>query len=57
MIIWVIQTQRVAELMNKNTADIANGPPVRAKTQRTPIRVERLIFVKENVSLDNIAAP
>src|SRR5438094_8498217 len=41
--------------MNKNTADIANGQPVRAKTQRTPIRVERLISVKENVRLDNIA--
>jgi hypothetical protein len=55
MLIRVIQAEGMTEFVNKDSSNIANGPPVR-ETQGTSIRVELLIFVKENISLDNIAS-
>jgi hypothetical protein len=46
----------MTEFMDKDTSNIAYGPVAGTITQRAPIGIELLIFVKQNVGLNNRAA-
>src|SRR5689334_9109359 len=53
MLVRVIQTERMAEFMDKDTTNIADSPATGIVAQRPPIGIELLIFVKQNVGFDN----
>ena len=53
MLIRMVQTERMTEFMDKDPANIAYRPAAATITQRPAIGIELLIFVKQNVGLDN----
>ena len=56
MLIRVIQPKRVAQLVNKDTANIANRKTIRAEPERPAIRIKRLVIVKEHVRFNHVAS-
>src|SRR5205823_2877368 len=47
MLVRMIQTERMTEFMDKDTTNIAYRPAAVTITQRSPIGIELLIFVKQ----------
>ena len=54
MLIRVIQPKRVAQLVNKDTANIANRNTIRAEPERPTISIKRLVIFKEHVRFNHV---